>query len=151
MTFIRKRTGSSNIAFRRSVLKLGNRSRSTVLMLVKLAETEPIAAKLDRQIACPVVFQHAARFGGNDFRLLQIPVRRPGQQFVIRHARPKEIAQPACEFIVRQGLDVLRPVASGSGFRAGDRVLTGTIRAAPCLLCARAVRKPPELPIRSTR
>ena len=58
---------------------------------LETAVIKPIAAELHRQRPDARVFQHAPRLGGNDLWFVQVPRRRVGQQFFIRHARPEEI------------------------------------------------------------
>ncbi len=87
---LRNRIGSWNIASRRSLVKLGKRSRSTELMVFEMAEIEPVAAEFGGQAAHRSSFSMRRACGQQHVGLLQIARRRVLQQFLVGHAGPRK-------------------------------------------------------------
>ena len=98
------RTGSSNIASPQVVVEARETFAIDGVVFLKTAEVEPVAGELRRQAARTFVFQHPAGLRDQDIRLLQIAARGQPQKFLVRHARPEEIAQPAGQSVAGQRL-----------------------------------------------
>src|SRR6266478_240269 len=68
--------------------------------LLKSADIEPVAAKLDRQAPDFPVGHHALRLSQQNIRPMQLALGGTGYQPIIRHARPEEITEPTGELII---------------------------------------------------
>ena len=110
----KKRMGSSYIAWRSSLVKLGEPLAVDAVVLLEAAELQPVAGELRGQAADAVVAEHAPRLRDEHLRLVQVARGGVGQQLVVGHARPEEVAQPAGQGVVRQRLRPPRPAAAGS-------------------------------------
>src|SRR5688572_2192211 len=102
------RIGSSNIAWRRLLSKPGNRSVSTVFSSSKRRKSSqfPPNSAASPRTRTRSFLQHAPRLRGEDLGLTQFTPARDGEQLVVRHARPQEVAQPAGQRVVRQRADL---------------------------------------------
>jgi hypothetical protein len=126
------------------VVKLGKRSRSTEVDRFEAAEIEPVAAEFGGQPAHAVVFQHAARLRQQHVGPLQIARRGVRQQFLVGHAGPQEITQPAGQFVPaeradragsRSGAAQIEAVAEiGRHQDADDRIANGVFVRQPFFL-----------------
>ena len=107
-----KRTGSSNIASRSSLVKLGNRSRSTVPSSLNRRMSSQLPPNSTRERPGARILQHPPRLRRDHSRLVEIAGRRVRQQFLVRQARPQEITEAAGQRVVRQRtVDVAEPAA----------------------------------------
>ena len=113
------------------------------VVLLEPAEVEPVAAELGGQAAGPVVAEHPAGLGGEDLGALQLARGGQGQQLLVGHARPEEVAQPAGQAVARERPDArpvpvlgrVDPVAEvGRHQDADDRVADGVLVAQAVLL-----------------
>ena len=86
------------------------------VVLFKAAKVEPVAAKFGRQATDSVVSEHAPSFGQQHWGLMKLAGRRSGHQCFVGHARPEEIAQPACQGVIGKRPDC------GSGPREVDAI-----------------------------
>ena len=117
---MKKRIGSSNIASPQLVVERREPLAVDAVVLLEAAEVEPVAGELGRQAADAVVLQHPPGLGGEHLGLVQVAGRGVGQQLVVRHARPEEVAQPAGQGVVRQRPHAAVAAAVGAG-RRGSR------------------------------
>ena len=134
----KKRIGSSNIARRSSSLKRREPLAIDAVVLLEPAEVEPVAAELGGQAADAVVAQHPPGLGDEHLGPVQVAGGGAGQQLLVGHARPEEVAQAAGQGVVRQRPDARpRPrqvdaVAEvGRHQHADDRVAHGVLVAQP--------------------
>ena len=118
------------------------------VVLLEPAEVEPVAAELGGQAADAVVAQHPPGLGDEHLGAVQVAGGGPGEQLVVGHARPEEVAQAAGQGVVRQRLDAGLPprqvdaVAEvGRHQHADDRVADGVLVAQPVLLAQRRDRR----------
>ena len=80
-----KRTGSWNMASRRSLVKLGKRSRSTRVVVFKAAEVQPVAAEFGGEVrATRSSFSMRRVCASSTAGFSQIARRRVGEQFLDR-------------------------------------------------------------------
>ena len=143
---MKKRIGSSYIAWRSSLVKLGEPLAIDAVVFLEAAEVQPVAGELRGQAPDAVVAEHAPRLRDQHLRLVQVAGGGVCEQLVVGHARPEEVAQPAGQGVVRQRLRGLaRPgpieaVAEvGRQQHAGDRVADRVLVAQPVLLAQLAV------------
>ena len=127
-------------------MKLGEPLAIDAVVLLEAAELQPVAGEFRGQAADAVVAEHAPRLRDQHLRLVQVARGGVGQQLVVGHARPEEVAQPAGQGIVRQRprrlarrgrIDAVAEVRRQQ--HAGDRVADRVFVAQPVLLAQLAV------------
>ena len=127
------------------------------VVLLEPAEVEPVAAELRGQTAHAVVAEHPPGLRREYRRLVQVARRGVGEQLVVGHAGPEEVAQSAGQVVIRQRPDAtiparpVDPVAKvGRHEDAHDRVADGVLVAQAVRLAKLPVEvgHAPALPVR---